>query len=237
MNVGGKSATPLCMDVSRRSIVDVDTLSRKLKRMFPRDPVQKTRTGDNKGWRFDLSCGAVVILYETGTVLVQGKGENHTRLKRLAASWNVDLFPDVQKTVLVMGRDRQGRKQIRTVLKARGVTPISAKDLCGKDRAIERLHTRRHLFRFAIYLPARAIERGSGNELRYSRYQRNDGLRLGLVLAALGQERLAVPVGNDVTRVPSELPNEVLIRYGRNLKSAESEIFKRLKANGVPFKE
>jgi predicted nucleotide-binding protein len=76
--------------------------------------VGRRRNENDSGWRIDCACGAVVNIYDTGSVTVQGKGQAPVK-RALALSTGERPGAVDEKRILIVARTSIGSQQSAVV--------------------------------------------------------------------------------------------------------------------------
>src|SRR6266480_593636 len=117
------------------------------------DIIGDRRNGDDTGWRLDLDCGAIVNLYDTGKVNVQGT--NTRPVRELIEGRKISASTQLTTTgkVFVVGRDGKGRTRLEAVLKHWHPEPLAFDQLtCGGQTIVEEVQRARHEADYAVVL-------------------------------------------------------------------------------------
>ena len=196
----------------------------------------ESRTGDNRGWRFDLASRANVLLYDTGTVVVQGSGPIKERLSELAkGAWKKPRPPRLERSVMlaVSARHRDVRKGLKRILRDWGVHAIRLHKLTPwDDTFVEQINGLKDAAKGAIVLLAPDdIGYRKGHPRRKApRPTSNIVLQLGMLLAVFGREDVvAIVPGEASISVPTIVPGVKYIHCGRNVGTAKERLFRILK--------
>jgi predicted nucleotide-binding protein len=163
--------------------------------------LRQKRNGDDTGWRVEIAGGAIVNLYDTGNLNVQGK--NPQRVRVLLEKWPASKRRTLN-TVLVVGRKGKARAKLAAMLKRWKVQPLFVDELtCPGRTAVEKVEHARRDASFAVVLATRDDEGHKANrpEQKARRASQKVVLELGMMLAHFGRWKVAVlSKGKDADR-------------------------------------
>lgn len=180
------------------------------------------------GKRIDLDNGCIINCYNTGKVVFQGKNtdvvkeliENNTCANR--------------KVFVVYGHDDIARTQLEAMLRRWDLEPIILDQvLSGGKTIIEKLEEYSADVNYAIVLATPDDEGKSVTEDKMKkRVRQNVVLELGMFLAKLGREKVAIllkQVGEkDDFEKPSDIQGLIYIPFQNNVEDAKASLAKEL---------
>lgn len=217
----------------------------------------------SNGIQYRLVNGTPVSFYpSTGKVLVQGrdtpfKKEVEAFLKgasvesegteyrpssvSVASSERADGLPAEQvlpkRVFIVYGHDLAAREQLELILRRLHVEPVILKNLSGGgDTIIENLDSLTNASFACVLLTPDDEGRLQGDEnLLKPRARQNVVLEMGMVLARLGRQRVAILV-KDTKGKPIERPTDIegitYIPFEDHISEAKNKLAARLKESG-----
>jgi predicted nucleotide-binding protein len=206
--------------------------------------INEARNGNDDAWRLDIDCGAIVMLYDTGKIVLQGKNGDPVR-----AALNMDggkptaAFPARQKAArkvfVVYGHDEEARTQLEAMLRRWNLEPLILDQLAsGGQTIIEKLESVRKEANFAVIL---ATPDDEGNAIgkpdeKASRARQNVVLELGMMLALLGRPKVAILIKSDVKMErPSDIQGLIYIPYKETVADAKLQLAKEIHTQGLPI--
>jgi predicted nucleotide-binding protein len=166
--------------------------------------VETTRNGNKNGWCLRCDSGAIVNLYDTGKLVVQGKTQEPVRsalgLSEGTAPKGVVgpiSYPPAasRKVFVVYGHDGPARTELEAMLRRWDLEPLILDQLpSGGQTIIEKLENVRKETVFAVVIATpddEGYERGHEDKKLY-RARQNVVLELGMMLAVLGRPKVAI---------------------------------------------
>jgi predicted nucleotide-binding protein len=201
-----------------------------------------TRLGNDTGDQVRLD-GAVVSVWDKGTVLVQGRnkqlvaeikgvlgvaGETDTNV---AAVGNREVF-------VVYGHDQEARDQLEAMLRRWKLEPLILDQLpSGGATIIEKLEQyAREDVGFAVVLATPDDEghaRGKEDEKRF-RARQNVVLEMGLLLGKLGRSRIAILLRDqEHMERPSDLQGLIYLPFTDDVKEVNVLLAKEMAKQGI----
>ena len=200
------------------------------------------RLNNDTGWCLRLEFGAIVNCYDSGKVDIQGKNQNQARAA-------LDLVPTgapspaagqsaiSRKVFVVYGHDGTARTELEAMLRRWGLEPLILDQLTsGGQTIIEKLDSVRRDANFAVDLatPDDEGNRKCHPEEKALRARQNVVLELGMMLATLGRESVAILVKSDVAMErPSDIQGLLYIQYKENVADAKLLLAKEINAQGI----
>lgn len=191
----------------------------------------KGRLGNNYGTQIRLTNGCIVNVFDTGKVSYQGKwcekvreilGDAETTSEPIAGN---EIF-------VVYGRDEVAKDKLELMLWRWDLKPLLLDQLpSGGDTIIEKLEEHTAKSGYAIVLATPDDEghlRGKSDKKSF-RARQNVVLELGMVLAKLGRERVAILVQEPPKmEPPSDISGLVYIPFKDDVAEAESNLRREL---------
>lgn len=137
-----------------------------------------------------LSNGGIINCYNTGKITFQGKSQDETR----AIIEDVQTKIGNRKIFVVYGHDDIARTQLEALLRRWDLEPIILdQQASGGQTIIEKLEEYSEEIGYAIVLATPDDEGKAKSEESYkSRVRQNVVLELGMFLAKLGREKVAI---------------------------------------------
>lgn len=210
---------------------------------------KESRTGNNEGTRLDLESGQIVNVFDTGALSYQGKNPNV--VKHLlegdvgvpaAAAGNavrpVAPMPASPRRVFVVyGHDQTSRTQLEAMLRRWGLEPLILDQLPNEGQTIiEKLENASKDIHFGVVLatPDDEGNRANRGDEKAYRARQNVVLELGMLLAKLGRNRVAILLKQqDNMERPSDIQGLVYIPFKDDIaKDAGVLLAKELAAQG-----
>ncbi len=160
---------------------------------------EEKRLPNDTGTQLKLQNGAIVNVFDKGTVNVQGKNQDAVK-NALAISNGVTAVNDAavatnSKVFVVYGHDETARNQLDAMLRRWGLDPLILDQLPSEGQTIiEKLEKYTGQVNYAVVLATPdddGHKAGRDDEKAY-RARQNVVLELGMMLAQLGRSRVAV---------------------------------------------
>lgn len=206
--------------------------------------VEESRDGNNTGYRLRLDCNALLNLYDSGKCVVQGKNPGPVRdalgLDTLAksVSYTIPKQQEVSRKVFVVyGHEQNTRGELEAMLRRWNLDPLILDQIpSGGQTIIEKLESVRQEANYAIVLatPDDVGHRRDHPDERLQRARQNVVLELGMMLALLGRQRVAIllPSSADMER-PSDIHGLIYIPYKDSVTEAGLTLAKEIDAQGI----
>jgi predicted nucleotide-binding protein len=209
---------------------------------------EESRNGNDNGWRLVCGGGAIVMLYDTGKLVVQGKNQEPVKralgLEGEPAAVARPAQPfrgraPARKVFVVYGHDQAARTELEAMLRRWGLEPLIFDQIkSGGQTIIEKLETVRAEADFAVVL-ATTDDEGHWTEHpeeKGYRARQNVVLELGMMLAILGRPKVAVLLKSDVhMERPSDIQGLIYISYKDNVSEAALTLAKEIHGQGMPI--
>lgn len=182
------------------------------------------------GKSIHLNNGGIVNCYASGTHVIQGK--NQDRVKSILEDSSIS---DNRKIFVVYGHDEIARTQLEALLRRWDLKPIILDQMAsGGQTIIEKLEEYRSDVKYAIVLATPDDEGKAKTEAIYkSRVRQNVVLELGMFLAFLGRERVAILVKEapDFEK-PSDIQGLVYIPFQNKVDDVSLSLIRELSRQG-----
>lgn len=196
------------------------------------------------GIQLKFSNGALVNVFDSGKVSVQGKEQDHVNEilgqapRSVPTSVPVAVAGRPNKNVFVVyGHDTQARTQLEAMLRRWGLEPLILDQLPSEGQTIiEKLESYTAEVNFAVVLatPDDEGHRVGHADERALRARQNVVLELGMLLAKLGRRRVAILLKQQENMErPSDIQGLIYIPFKDNLeKEAGLLLAKEMHAQG-----
>lgn len=210
----------------------------------PYDIKREERMSDDRGTRLDLAVGAVVNVFDTGSVNVQGK--QCEEVKSVLGLSSAKVKPESiseglpRNVFVVYGHDGQAKTSLEAMLRRWQMEPIILSQLPSEGNTIiEKLesYVRDQQVVYGIVLATPDDEgyaEGHPDEKRF-RARQNVVLEMGMLLAHLGRSRVAVIIKNpENMERPSDIQGIIYLSYKDDLdKEVGTTLAKEMSAKGI----
>jgi predicted nucleotide-binding protein len=198
------------------------------------------------GTRQDIEGGGVVNLYNTGRVQVQGKPNEalsalfsgHAPKKSSKSANGVSSSPTPNRRVFVVyGHDQQARTSLEAMLRRWQLEPVILDQVASEGQTIiEKLESAMDQPCFAVVLATPDDEghrRDKTNE-KMLRARQNVVLELGMMLAKLGRNRVAILLKNSTEMErPSDIQGLLYIPFENDPSDARVQLAKEMDKQGI----
>src|SRR5262249_8121555 len=142
-----------------------------------------------------------------------------------------------RKVFVVYGHDTKARTELEAMLRRWGLDPLILDQLTsGGQTIIEKLEKARGEANFAVVLATTDDEgqRRDHPEEKAFRARQNVVLELGMMLAVLGREKVAVVLKTDVAMErPSDIQGLIYVTFKEDLREAALTLAKEIDAQGI----
>lgn len=182
------------------------------------------------GKSITLSNGSIINCFNTGKHNVQGKNQEETKLI-LEGSTNSGN----RKIFVVYGHDEIARTQLEALLRRWDLEPIILdQQASGGQTIIEKLEEYSQEVGYAIVLATPDDEGKSKSEDAYkSRVRQNVVLELGMFLAKLGREKVAILLKEDKEfEKPSDIHGLIYIPFDKKVDEVALNLIRELSNQG-----
>jgi predicted nucleotide-binding protein len=200
---------------------------------------KEERLGNDLGTRLRLEGGAVVNVYDNGTVNCQGRNckavESLLKGETAVAESNSANTPN-SKVFVVYGHDATARDQLEAMLRRWGVDPLILDQLPSEGQTIiEKLESYTDQVGFAVVLatPDDEGHRAQHPDEKSYRARQNVVLELGMLLAKLGRRRVAILLKQqERMERSSDIQGLIYIPFKDDAKDAAVLLAKEMAAQG-----
>ena len=177
-----------------------------------------------------LSNGGIINCYNSGSHTVQGKAQDEVK-----AVIEGDTTADSRKIFVVYGHDEIARTQLEAMLRRWDLEPIILdQQASGGQTIIEKLEEYGADVGYAIVLATPDDEGKAKTEATYkSRVRQNVVLELGMFLAKLGRNRVAILLkeATDFER-PSDIQGLIYIPFQNKVDEVSISLIRELSRQG-----
>lgn len=191
--------------------------------------VEEKETGNSKQLR--LSNGAIINCFRTGTHNVQGKNQQQVKDILDGKVTNVG-----RKVFVVYGHDEIARTQLEAMLRRWDLDPIILDQQASSGQTIiEKLEEYGADVGYAIVLATPDDEGKAVNEESYKfRVRQNVVLELGMFLAKLGRNKVAILLKEDKNfEKPSDIQGLIYIPFQNKVDEVAIYLIRELSRQGI----
>ena len=178
-----------------------------------------------------LSNGGIINCYNTGKITFQGKSQDETR----AIIKDVQTKIGNRKIFVVYGHDDIARTQLEALLRRWDLEPIILdQQASGGQTIIEKLEEYSEEIGYAIVLATPDDEGKAKSEESYkSRVRQNVVLELGMFLAKLGREKVAILLKESLNfERPSDIKGLIYIPFEKKVDEVAINLIRELSKQG-----
>lgn len=178
-----------------------------------------------------LSNGGIINCYNTGKITFQGKSQYETR----AIIEDVQTKIGNRKIFVVYGHDDIARTQLEALLRRWDLEPIILdQQASGGQTIIEKLEEYSEEIGYAIVLATPDDEGKAKSEESYkSRVRQNVVLELGMFLAKLGREKVAIFLKESLNfERPSDIQGLIYIPFEKKVDEVAINLIRELSKQG-----
>ena len=178
-----------------------------------------------------LSNGGIINCYNTGKITFQGKSQDETR----AIIEDVQTKIGNRKIFVVYGHDDIARTQLEALLRRWDLEPIILdQQASGGQTIIEKLEEYSEEIGYAIVLATPDDEGKAKSEESYkSRVRQNVVLELGMFLAKLGREKVAILLKESLNfERPSDIQGLIYIPFEKKVDEVAINLIRELSKQG-----
>jgi len=186
------------------------------------------------GHRFDCAGGEVLICYDSGKLVKQGKRTALTAdIEHWENSGATSSVAALKTVFIVYGHDLDARNDLELLIRRMGLEPVILGSLpCAGDTLIEKLEqylTERGRVAYACVLLTSDDEghRVGHPDEKMARARQNVVLELGMVLSQLGRQRVAILLKKDVEK-PSDIGGLIYIEFEHKVAEIKAKLFQEL---------
>jgi predicted nucleotide-binding protein len=199
---------------------------------------KEDRLPNDTGTQLRLENGAIVNVFDKGTVNCQGKNgktveaillDNGVAASVSAPALNMNIF-------VVYGHDAPARDQLEAMLRRWGLNPLILDQLPSEGQTIiEKLESYTEQVGFAVVLatPDDEGHRAEHADEKSYRARQNVVLELGMLLSRLGRHRVAILLKQqERMERPSDIQGLIYIPFRDDLKDAGVLLAKEMATQG-----
>ncbi|MEK6374540.1 MAG: TIR domain-containing protein [Acidobacteriota bacterium] len=198
----------------------------------------ESRLGNNTGDQLRTAGGAILNVFDSGKVQVQGKEQEriHAVIEKASGGARPERAGNKRSVFVVYGHDQNSRDQLEAMLRRWRVEPLILDQLPTEGQTlIEKLEAAIDECDFGVVLatPDDEGHRAGRNDERAFRARQNVVLELGMLLARLGRKHVAILL-KDQTNMerPSDIQGLIYIPYKDEVKEAAVPLAKAMVAEG-----
>ena len=203
------------------------------------------RNGNDTGFQLRLDGGAIVNVFDNGTINVQGKPAVKEKVEQAltgeSAQTSSRNMAKSNRVFVVYGHDTNARTQLEAMLRRWGLDPLILDQLPSEGQTIiEKLENYTFDVHFAVVLatPDDEGHRKDHPDEKTYRARQNVVLELGMLLSKLGRSKVAVLI-KDPQKMerPSDIQGIIYIPFSENLeKEAGLILAKEMDKQGFDIK-
>lgn len=209
---------------------------------YPEPAVE--RNGNDTGYRIRIPRGPTVNVYDSGTVNVQGKPKAKAEVEEvlsgvIGSSGQTRGAPANRKVFVVYGHDTRARNDLEAMLRRWDLEPLILDQLPSEGRTIieklERYASDDVGYAVVLATPDDIGHKKEDPEDAKQRVRQNVVLELGLLLAKLGRDRVAIlkPRIDDPFENPSDIDGLIYIPYVDSVDDAKTQLAKEMNRKGL----
>ena len=201
---------------------------------------EEIRIKNDTGWQFRLANGAIVNVYDTGTVTCQGKGKEEIEALLKQSDGPGEATSSASRSIFVVyGHDEAAKTNLEAMLRRWDLEPLFLDQLpSGGQTIIEKLEKYSNQANYAVVLATPDDEgnkAGKQDEMAF-RARQNVVLELGMMLATVGRANVAILLkGQEAMERPSDIQGLVYIPFKDDVKEAGLQLAKEMNARGIPI--
>jgi len=202
---------------------------------------ERRRSANDMFDQLVFKSGEIVNIYDTGTVVAQGKNRDEVnKILALdsAAGGNKKKRSQKPKIFVVYGHDPKAKAELEAMLRRWELEPLILDQLPSEGQTIiEKLekYTNEDV-QFAVILATPDDEgyaRGKPDEKKF-RARQNVVLELGLLLSKLGRARVAILLKNQQeTERPSDIQGLIYFPFNDNVEETKVYLAKEMSRQGL----
>lgn len=185
----------------------------------------------SNGNQIKLENGAIINVFKTGTFNVQGKNNSEVKDFIRSRMQGSEKVKTNNKVFIVYGQNETARNELENILRRWGLEPIILDKLAsGGKTIIEKLESQMPEIGYGVVLATADDEgyrKGAPNEKMF-RCRQNVVLELGMLLAKLGRDRIAILLQHPKeTERPSDIQGLLYIPFEDSLEPDASKLLAR----------
>lgn len=193
--------------------------------------VTEKRLPNDTGEQLRLECGAIVNVFDKGTIQVQGK--NSDQIKEILNNGenltnNHPKENKLKKVFVVYGHDTTSKTNLEAMLRRWGLEPLILDQLPSEGQTIiEKLESYTSEVGFAVVLatPDDEGHRANHPDEKAYRARQNVVLELGMILSLLGRKKVAILLKQQENMErPSDIQGLIYIPFRDDLQKEAKEM-------------
>lgn len=205
--------------------------------------LETKRTGNDLGTVYRLNNGCLVNCWDSGKVNCQGKNQEEVNilLKQTSVTGEITSTPiqtaSINKKVFVVyGHDMVARTQLEAMLRRWELEPLILDQLVSSGQTIiEKLeeYTNQAAFGIVLATPDDIGYPKKDESQKRFRVRQNVVLELGMLLAKLGREKVAILLSQaEDMESPSDIQGLLYMPFKDNVEEAKLSLAKEMQNNG-----
>lgn len=204
---------------------------------------KEERLPNGKGSRLECPTGEVVCVYDSGTVVPQGKNSEKVRQildlpTEAAAGQEADLRPASRNVFVVYGHDAAARTQLEAMLRRWQLEPVILDQLPSEGQTlIEKLEKYSNDdvgFAVVLATPDDEGHRKDRPDEKKFRARQNVILELGLLLGKLGRARVGIFIKNqEQMERPSDIQGLIYLPFVNEVDESKLTLAKEMVKQGI----
>lgn len=207
--------------------------------------LKEERTGNDYGTALRLTNGCIVNCWDSGKVNCQGKNKEEvekilsirTKSSTAGSNWRDMTTSHNRKVFVVYGHDLNARTQLEAMLRRWELEPLILDQLVTSGKTIiEKLeeYTSQATFGIVLATPDDIGYPKKEPERKKFRVRQNVALELGMLLAKLGREKVAILLSQaeEDMEAPSDIQGLLYMPFKHNVEEAKVSLAKEMQSNG-----
>ena len=199
--------------------------------------VNEKRLPNESGTQLWLDCQAIVNVYDKGTYYVQGRNNKEVEEYLDGCTATTSGRKEASKEIFVVyGHDKPAKDQLAGLLRKWRLEPLILDELPSEGRTIiEQFehYTSKPQYAIVLATPDDEGYRAKQTDKKAFRARQNVVLELGMMLAKLGRERVAILLkDSEKMEKPSDIDGLLYIPFTDDVGDAQVTLFKSLNQAG-----
>jgi Predicted nucleotide-binding protein containing TIR -like domain len=195
---------------------------------------KESRLGNDLGYRIELRNGCIINSFDTGAYSIQGKNTDEVRTLLQRAEDHPDACS--KNVFVVYGHDKKTRGQLEAMLRRWNLNPIILDQLESSGKTIiEKLESYIPQTSFGIVLatPDDVGYPKTQESAKKYRARQNVVLEMGMLLAKLGRENVAILLSKaEEMEPPSDIDGLIYIPFEDDIEDIQVPLAKELNKRG-----
>jgi len=193
----------------------------------------ESRNNNNTGYAIKVNNGCIIILYDSGKLVYQGK--NIDPIKNIIDGNNV-INTSGNKIFVVYGHDHVARNELEAMLRRWDLEPLILDQLATSGMTIiEKLEEYINQAQFGIVLATPddyGYPKDNEGQKKF-RVRQNVVLELGMLLSKLGRKKVAILLKNiQEMEKPSDIDGLIYIPFTDKVEETTVNLVRELSRNG-----